>query len=252
MSSPLNFIRPRNLNESRILSWFSKKNTHHTVANARIPGLNVGFNSDENQDIILEQLHVLAKETDTPLKHIAIAQQVHSDHVEVVTKGGIYPEADAFVSSTLGISLLIQIADCGAVLLGDATNQVIGAAHAGWRGAQKNIIKKTVESMVKLGADRNKIKAYISPCISVDAFEVGTEVADLFPEQFVDKNLGVKPHIDLKGLLFDQLVDMGILKSHIVMDAGCTFNDEKDFYSFRREASNAGRMGAIIKLNGIG
>ena len=64
MSSLLKFIRPRNLNESRILSWFSQKNAHYTVENARIPGLNVGFNSDENQDVILEQLHILAKEND--------------------------------------------------------------------------------------------------------------------------------------------------------------------------------------------
>lgn len=252
MSSPLKFIRPRNLNESRVLSWFSKKNTHCSISNSRIPGLNIGFNSDENQDIILEQLHVLAKETDTSLKHIAIAQQTHSDRVKVVTKGGIYPDTDAFVSSTLGISLLIQVADCGAVLLGDATHQVIGAAHVGWRGAQKNIIKKTVEFMLELGADINNIKAYISPCISVDAFEVGQDVADLFPGQFVEKNLGNKPHLDLKGYIFQQLVTMGIVKSQIVMDAGCTFSDENDFYSFRREASKAGRMAAIIKLNEIG
>lgn len=252
MSSPLKFIRPRNLNESRILSWFSLKNAHYSVENARIPGLNVGFNSDENQDIILEQLHVLAKETDTSLKHIAIAQQIHSGNVKVVTKGGIYPDTDAFVSSTLGISLLIQVADCGAILLGDATNQVIGAAHAGWRGAHKGIVRKTVESMLTLGADVTTIEAYISPCISVDAFEVGQEVADLFPEQFVEKNQRTKPHVDLKGYIFDELVTTGILESHIVLDTGCTFNDDTDFYSFRREAEKAGRMAAVIKLNEIG
>ena len=252
MSTPLKFIRPRNLNESRILSWFSKKNAHHSVENARIQGLNVGFNSDENQDIILEQLHVLAKETDTSLKHIAIAQQIHSNHVKVVTKGGIYPDTDAFVSSTLGISLLIQVADCGAVLLGDATNQVIGAAHAGWRGAQKGIVRKTVESMLEIGAEISSIEAYISPCISVDAFEVGQEVANLFPEQFVEKNKNTKPYVDLKGYIFGQLVSIGILNSHIVMDTGCTFNDQSDFYSYRREANKAGRMAAVIKLNEIG
>ena len=169
-----------------------------------------------------------------------------------MTKGGIYPDTDAFVSSTLGISLLIQVADCGAVLLGDSTNQVIGAAHAGWRGAQKGIVRKTVESMLELGAEISSIEAYISPCISVDAFEVGQDVADLFPEQFVEKNKNTRPHVDLKGYIFGQLVSMGILKSHIVMDTGCTFNDENDFYSYRREAKKAGRMAAVIKLNEIG
>ena len=78
------------------------------------------------------------------------------------------------------------------------------------------------------------------------------EVADLFPEQFVEKSKNTKPHVDLNGYIFGQLVSMGILKSHIVMDTGCTFNDENDFYSYRREAKKAGRMAAVIKLNEIG
>lgn len=249
MSSQLTFIRPKNLNESRILSWFSLKNAQYLADNATIAGLNVGFNSTEQQEVVLANLKVLAQETATQLKHIAIAQQVHKTRVEHVFKGGIYPETDAFVTNEPGLALMIQVADCGAVLFGDATHKVVGAAHAGWRGAQQGIVRKTLDKMLDLGAKKQFIQVYISPCISVNAFEVGEEVAELFPETFIHRHGFIKPHIDLKSYIESELMDYGIPSKNIVKDDSCTVENDQHFYSFRRESSSAGRMAAVIKLN---
>jgi len=249
MSSQLTFLRPKNLNESRILSWFSLKNAQYVASNSTIAGLNVGFNSKEHQEVILANLKALAKETTTNLKNIAIAQQVHKTHVEVVSKGGIYPETDAFVTNTPGLALMIQVADCGAILFGDSTHKVIGAAHAGWRGAEQGIVSKTVDQMLDQGAKLAHIHVYISPCISVNAFEVGEEVAQLFPEEFVLREGFNKPHIDLKSYIAHELMECGIPSKNILKDESCTVENDQSFYSFRRESTSAGRMAAVIKLN---
>ncbi|MEQ9310406.1 MAG: peptidoglycan editing factor PgeF [Balneolaceae bacterium] len=248
-SSQIDFIRPSNLNNARVFSWFSLKNPHLIEQNQQIPGLNIGFNSHEEQSILLHNLNMLATEIRTNTKNLALANQIHKTKVQIVDKGGIYPDTDAFVSNTPGIGLGIQVADCGAILFGDSLNQVIGAAHAGWRGAVGNIVPKTIQEMTVLGADINQIKVYISPCLEKHNFEVGEEVASKFSEHLVDREHYDKPHVDLKGLIKDQLLNSGIKISNIEIDERCTIDHEELFYSYRREKEKSGRMVGIIKLN---
>ena len=248
-SSHIDFIRPEKLNDARIFSWFTLKNAHLREEDQLIPGLNIGFNSKENQNILLHNLSVLAEEIRMKPANIALAEQVHETVVRTVSEGGIYPGTDAFVTNTPGIALGIQVADCGAVLFGDSMNKVIGAAHAGWRGAVDRIVPKTIEKMLDLGADVSRIKVFVSPCIAKHNFEVGEEVAEKFSDHLVERVQYEKPHVDLKGLIKDQLTDSGINPENIEMDERCTIDHEDLFYSYRREKENSGRMVGIIKLN---
>lgn len=250
-SSHIDFIRPKQLNDARIFSWFTLKNAHLQESGQTIPGLNIGFNSNDTQDILLHNLNMLATSIRTNTSSIALAHQVHKTNVEEVSKGGIFQDTDAFVSNTPGIALGIQVADCGAVLLGDPLNQVIGAAHAGWRGAVDGIIPKTVEKMIQLGADINHIHVFISPCLATHNFEVGEEVAEQFSDDLVDRKSYEKPHVNLKGLIKQHLLSCGLTEKNIEIDERCTIDHEELFYSYRREKEQSGRMLGVIKLNKI-
>ena len=135
-------------------------------------------------------------------------------------------KTDGFVSNTQGLALAIQVADCAAVLLGDSENKVIGAAHTGWRGAVADIVPKTIQKMKRLGAASTYIKAFVSPCISLQNFEVGEEVAAQFPDKFVDRTNYSKPHVNLKNFIEYQLMKEGILEEHIEIDDSCTIADK--------------------------
>lgn len=248
--SHIDFIRPKLLNEARIFSWFTLKNSHLMEKGQKIEGLNIGFNSKEEQEILLHNLNLLATSIRTNTRNLALAEQVHTTNIEIVSEGGIYPETDAFVSNTSGMALGIQVADCGAVLLGDSINKVIGAAHAGWRGAVEGIVPKTIQKMIELGADLKHIKAFVSPCLAKHNFEVGEEVARQFGEELTDRSYS-KPHVDLKGLIKSHLITSGISPEHIEIDERCTIDHEDLFYSYRREKEKSGRMVGVIKLNNL-
>ncbi len=247
--SQIEFLRPENLNGPHIVSWFSLKNAHLNEYERQIPGLNIGFNSKERQDVILHNLNILSAEINTPMKNIALANQIHSSNIKVINEGGIYPDTDAFVTIKPGLALVIQVADCGAVLFGDPKSKVIGIAHAGWRGAVGNIVPKTIEKMIGLGAKADQIRVFTSPCLAKHNFEVGDEVADQFPDKLVDRESYAKPHVDLKGLIYDQLLSSGILEKNVFVDERCTIDHDSMFYSYRREKEKSGRMAGIIKLN---
>jgi hypothetical protein len=231
------------------MSWFTLKNPDFRSLGKNIRGLNLGLNTSEDQDVLLYNLNMVSTEIRTGMKHIALAEQVHKDRVREVETGGIYPETDAFVSKTPGLALAIQVADCGAVLLGDPMNRVIGAAHAGWRGAVAEIVPKTIQEMIKLGAEAKNIRVFVSPCLEVHNFEVGEEVAEHFPDHLVDFTSYDKPHVNLKGLIRDQVLDAGVQEKNTLIDDHCTIDHDELFYSYRREKELSGRMAGIIKLN---
>ena len=248
MSSQIKLIKPLLLNDESISSWFSLRNHDSVRPNTNIPGLNLGMNTEEVEEIILQNRKLLLDEIGLDVHQVAYAIQVHKTKIEVVTNAGTYPDTDAFVTTKKDMALAIQVADCAAVLFGDPKNRVIAAAHAGWRGAAGNIIPKTLDKMLSLGAEPKNIKAFISPCISLKNFEVGEEVASEFPDQFVDRDRFEKPHIALKEFIRYQLLEHGMMESKIELDTHCTIDDEK-FYSYRRQKGKSGRMMGIIKLN---
>ncbi|NGP86958.1 peptidoglycan editing factor PgeF [Fodinibius halophilus] len=248
LQTDFSVIRPRNLkNEEGIRAWFTLKNEEYGTQN-NIPGLNLGFNTQEQKDVIVQNRLNLLSALEVNTDWVAFADQVHGNRVRIVIQGGTYPNTDGLITSVPGLTLAIQVADCAAVLLWDADSQTVGALHAGWRGAAGDIVPRGIEDMVDQGADPQNIKAFVSPCICLENFEVGIEVAERFPDKFVDYERFEKPHVNLPAFLRYQLEESGIPGNHIEVPEECTVENEDRFYSYRREGQKSGRMMALIQI----
>ncbi len=233
---------------STISALFSEANRESVKADNYVSGLNLGYNTKAKSVDIDQNFDLLFNIIGEEKKELAIANQIHSSNIRYVTEAGIYDDTDGFVTDQAGLSLGIRVADCAAILAGDSKNGVIGAFHAGWKGAAGNIVPKGIEHMIQIGAKHKNIDVYVSPCISLKNFEVGEEVASQFPDQFVDRISFKKPHVDLKAFIRWQLLNAGLKDDNIEISPDCTVHNSK-FYSYRRERDRAGRMLGLIKLN---
>lgn len=234
--------------EENVSAWFTLKNRSYGKGEYAIPGLNLGFNTSEKREVIAKNRLDLLSSLQLDSERVAYADQVHSNRVRFVTEGGTYPSTDGLVTRVPGLTLGIQVADCAAVLLWDTSNMVVGALHAGWRGAAGDIVSKGLQKMVEHGGNPQKMKAFISPCISVENFEVGREVAEQFPDAFVDYEHYQKPHVNLKAFIRHQLEEGGVPNSKVEISRECTIDGEEDYYSYRREGEESGRMLALIQI----
>ena len=228
------FLKPE------IFSGDSRINAGFSLRSCGLLGLKSDFHDRE------AATRQLAQEAGFPYSAVALSNQVHGNKVLWVTQAGSYSGYDGLVTNTPGIVLCAKGADCATILL-DGGNGVIGAAHAGWRGARSGVITNTVRLMRERGACRDGMRAYISPCISTEAFEVGEEVAEQFsPEFVVRRSHWPKPHLDLKGVCLAELNTNNIV--NVEVSPYCTFTSSDVFYSYRRENGTLGRQWAWIQV----
>ena len=185
----------------------------------------------------------LAEETGFP---VASVGQVHGADVAVVRRAGHVAAHDGLVTDQPDLLLTVIAADCALVLLADTEAGVVGACHSGWRGTAAGVLARTAEAMGEVGADPDRIVAYVAPCISTEAFEVGEEVAAQFDESVVVRRPEwPRPHIDLRAELVRQLDALGVRPTRREVAGGCTVADGR-FYSYRAEGGAAGRMLGFI------
>ena len=248
MDDPKRIIPELWKNADDITAAFSLRNPTLNPE-GKMPGLNLGMISTEVEEEVNRNRKYWLESLGGTLDGLAVARQVHGNHVAVIEKPGNYPDTDALVTTEINLWLGIQVADCASVLLADRHHRVAAAAHAGWRDSVANIVPETVKKMIAQGATAPEIEAYISPCISQKNFEVGEEVAERFPKDLVDYQSYEKPHPDLKSLLKRQLVECGLVESQIEVSEHCTMEDDKNFYSHRLQNGNTGRMMAVIALH---
>lgn len=187
------------------------------------------------------------------------ALQVHGNRVHVVRETvhrgwhTLDPDlkADAMVTDLPGVVLTILTADCVPILLYDPIHQAIGAVHAGWRGTQQEISRKTIETMSRLyGTRAADLIVGIGPAIGGCCYEVGEEVADHFtdyPEALSQKGNG-KYLLDTKQVNAQQLIDLGIPEAQIEISPVCTMCEHERFFSYRAERGTAGRFMSCIAL----
>jgi len=187
---------------------------------------------------------------------LVLLDQVHSPTalaVDAPFAADARPQADAMATSTPGLVLGIRTADCAPVLLADREAGVVGAAHAGWRGAHFGVIEAVVRKMEELGANRAKIAAAIGPAIAQENYEVGWDFCEQFEErhqQFFTRGKPGKWQFDLPGYVTWRLESM---KLGAVESLGCdTYADETRFHSYRRAThrgeANDGRQYSLIAL----
>jgi len=204
--------------------------------------LNCGYGSGDAPDNVRENRRRAAAAFERAAEQLLTVHQIHSTDVITVaeerwTSPGA-PRADGLVTDRPGVVLGVLAADCAPVLLADPQAGVIGAAHAGWKGALAGVVEATVSAMEKLGARRERLRAAIGPCIGRDSYEVGPE----FPAPFLKRDDGdgafFRPApraghflFDLAGYLARRIARAGVAVEATGHD---TLAGEADFFSYRR------------------
>jgi YfiH family protein len=197
----------------------------------------------------------LALESVLPGAPLVLAKQVHSPDVVIVTGPweSAPPSADALVSATPGLLIGVVTADCAPVLLADPEARVVGAAHAGWRGALGGVLENTVAAMERIGARRQRIVAAIGPTIAQSSYEVDAALRDSFPKhanRFFAPGAPDRWHFDLPGFVAQRLRDAEI--AAVADLAQDTYAQEAHYFSFRRAThrgeATGGRQTSVIGI----
>ena len=232
--------------------------TRHGGASSGVfAGLNCGSGSSDQREIVAINRARVADAMGVASDHLIGVHQIHSATVITIDRPlAEKPRADAMVTATPGLALSVLTADCQPVLFSDLDAGVIGAAHAGWRGALDGVLDATVDAMENLGADRDNITAVIGPCISQRAYEVGPEFLNSFLDQdpeyarFFANGAGDKMQFDLAGFGLHRLRATGV--GHAEWTRHCTYSNPDRFYSYRRSThakeADYGRLIAAITL----
>ncbi len=204
--------------------------------------LNGGVGSNDEPGKVVENRTRMAAALGVTPERFLTPYQIHSPEVVAVDAPWTpdnRPRADALVTRTPSLAIGVSTADCGPLLFADAQARVIGAAHAGWRGAFAGVIEATVAAMEKLGADRGRIAVALGPTISQANYEVGPEFIERFqaadPDHARFFAASARPGhtlFDLNGYIAERIGRAGIVSFE---DLGlCTYADAARFYSFRR------------------
>lgn len=229
------------------------------VSEGLVAGLNAGWGSGDDRAAIAENRRRAIDAVLAGAKLVTV-HQVHS--ATVVEAGGWSednrPHADALVTDRPGVLLGILTADCAPVLLADREAGVVGAAHAGWRGALAGVAEAAVAAMERLGARRERIAAAIGPCIAARNYEVDQAFRDRLladdaeNERFFADGPAEKPHFDLEAYAAARLAAAGVRTVEALgLD---TYAEPERFYSFRRAGHRGeptyGRQISLIGLTG--
>ena len=230
------------------------------VSTGELAGLNVGYGSKDDREAIAGNRR-LAVAALLPEAELATVHQIHSAealHVQRAWPQDQRPRADAMVTDTPNLLLGILTADCAPVLFADHRAVVVGAAHAGWRGALAGVTDATIAAMERLGARRENIHAAVGPCIGQPSYEVDEAFRARFLDHdpdnarfFVPGEAG-KPHFDLEAYVVHRLLAVGIDEVEALnLD---TYSNADRFYSYRRSThrgeADYGRQLSAIAIPG--
>jgi YfiH family protein len=210
------------------------------ISTGAVAGLNCGLGSGDDPPVV-EANRRLAADAVLPGAPIASVYQIHSSTAVIVNQpapNGERAKADALVTDRPGLLLGVVTADCAPVLLADVEAGVVGAAHAGWRGALAGVTDQAVAAMISLGARVDRIAAAVGPCIARASYEVDHAFAerlladDPANERFVSEGPAGTPHFDLEAYVVARLAAAGV--GRIEASGLDTYALENRFYSYRR------------------
>ena len=203
--------------------------------------LNCGFGSDDSREDVARNRASCAIALGVSPESLVTAYQVHGVAVVEVDAPWLpaeAPRADAMVTKRPGLALGILTADCAPILAADPEAGIVGAAHAGWKGAKAGVAEALIAAMVRLGAAPSRILAAVGPCIGPASYEVGADFRDDFlgddpgAEQFFTIRPGIKPHFDLQGYVARRITAAGVLQLDRIAADTCA--DADRFFSYRR------------------
>ena len=220
--------------------------------------LNGGVGSSDAPQAVAENRARMAATLGVAPERLLVPYQVHSpDVVTVAEPWGERPRCDGIVTATPGLALGVTGADCGMILFADHEARVVGAAHAGWKGARDGVVEATVAAMVALGAQAGRVVAVLGPSIAQASYEVGPEFVSAFagdaeaPGYFVASRNAGRSMFDLHGYIGLRARRAGVGR---FVDLGLdTYADEARFFSYRRKThrgeADYGRLVSAIALN---
>jgi len=232
------------------------------VSDGVFASLNCGFGSGDAPENVTTNREQALRRLDLDPESLNTCFQVHSATVVEAAQPwprDARPEADAMVCSEPGMAIGILTADCAPVLLADSEAGIVGAAHAGWRGALSGVLENTVDAMVSRGARQTSITAAVGPCIHQKSYEVGSEfrgtfiAADATHDRFFEPGKRADHfQFDLLGFVVSRLVALEL--SSIETVPVDTYQEENGFFSFRRAThrgeTDYGRGLSMIVLEG--
>ena len=223
---------------------------HGGVSPMPYTSLNLGISTADAPENVSENRSRFWQAMRVDPRQVATSHQIHGSQVLPVTQPGHYEGYDALITNRAGIVLAVTIADCTPVLIFDPVHRAVAAIHAGWRGTVQNIVVKTLDRMQQdFGTLPNECYAYIGTCIDECSFEVDYDVA----EQFSDAYRRFEPAtgkylVNLKKANLDQLSARGMASSRIQVSPFSTVLHNQDFFSYRHEGGQTGRMLACIGI----
>jgi polyphenol oxidase len=222
--------------------------------------LNAGVGSRDGREAVAENRARIAAALGVGPERLAVPYQVHSPEAIAISQHwapDARPRCDALATATPGLALGVTGADCGMILFADPKTRVVGAAHAGWKGALTGIVEATVGAMERLGARRGDVVAALGPCIAQASYEVGPEFVAAFaaagddaPRFFAPSRRTGHWMFDLNGYIAERAARAGIGRFE---DLGLdTYADKRRFFSYRRtthrKEPDYGRLVSAIVL----
>jgi hypothetical protein len=214
------------------------------VSQGEFESLNMGAKWGDDEEAVRENFRRVAEAGGFSRERLVQVRQVHGDAVARATQVAPGTQADGiWHHRDDGPHTVVAVltADCVPVLIADEQGTVAAAVHSGWRGTVQQVVARAVESLVETGSAVESLRAAIGPCIELDAFEVGDEVASQFDEMFVRRRVDEKPHVDLVAAVRRQLRDAGLGQDAIERVGGCTHDEADRYFSYRRDAYGQSR-----------
>lgn len=219
------------------------------VSQGRYATLNLGAKWGDDPQAVRTNLRRVGDEAGFDPDQLRLVRQVHGADVVRATQIGPESTADALWAHRDDPAVVVGVltADCVPVLLADRRGRAVCAIHSGWRGTVAGITLAAVRTLAEqAGIEPAELVAAIGPCIELDAFEVGPEVAEQFDPAFVRTRGYARPHVDLLGVVRAQLTSAGVPAEHIERVGACTHANPDRYYSYRRDGEGIGQMLSFI------
>ncbi|MGM0409935.1 MAG: peptidoglycan editing factor PgeF [Bacillota bacterium] len=244
-------------------AFFTTKNKG--VSKGKYKSLNLGLHTEDKSINVIKNRKIVAKKLNLNFSSFTTAEQIHGNNVYIVKesdrgKGSLnynnsIKNTDALITNSSNIVLFSYYADCVPLYFFDPKNKVIALAHAGWKGTLNKIALNVLKKMrLNFSTDIAKCIVAIGPAISKNHYEVDKNLINKFDKEF--KNISQffvhkfkdKYLLDLKSLNENILLNNGIYKENLIKSKLCTYENEENFYSYRRDNGKTGRMASIISL----
>lgn len=239
--SSISISYPRLSHKRNILAKTSLASQIHSVDQSQptVPGNHKFLNQNSLHWLLQEQISA---------ERLALAQQVHGNEVQYVSKPGVYQNIDGFYTDRPEVYLTIRTADCAAVFISIPELPAVGIAHVGWRGARANIVGNLIRQMTKQwSVDPASFRIAISPHIKNCCYSVGEEFKDYFQSQYLLHRNG-KLYLDLEKVIADQLIEVNIKEENFTISPDCTSCSSLPLYSYRAQQKTSNRLISIISI----